>query len=249
MFNQKAYMLFYVRDRQNTAPKNTAAVAKKEASKESLATNRAIFSNRNDQVNGSASMKACSLKAPDANGTAPLRSCDQSAPAVLAQKDSNVKETRKGPPSSVEAKEILKRENVSTSLASCDKGAPAVLTQKKLNDKETQKELPSSVEVKEILKCGNGSALLKPCDLRTPAVLTQKDLNTKETLQKEVPLAQANGNVSLVKEGSKAACTVSLGKDSLLLDGSTNTQILVNLPKDGNNLKEAANSLEVSVYN
>lgn len=235
-------MLFYVRDRQNPAPKNTAAVAKKE----SLATNRAsvnIFSNRNDQVNGSASMKACSLKAPVANGTSPLRSCDQSAPAVSAQKDLNSKETPKDPPSSVEAKEILKRENGTTPLAPCDKGAPAVLTQKKLNDKETQKKLPSSVEVKEILKSGNGSALLKPCDLRAP-VLTQKDLNTKETLQKEV---------ALVKEDSKAARTILLGKDSPLMNGNTNTQILVNLPtsvaKDGNYLNEAANSLEVSVYN
>ncbi|KAJ4911130.1 Ubiquitin carboxyl-terminal hydrolase 23 [Raphanus sativus] len=249
VFNQKAYMLFYVRDRQNPAPKNTAAVAKKETSKENLATKRSslnMFSNGNDQVNGSASMKACSLKAPVANGTSPLRSCDQGAPAVLTQKDLNAKETQKDPPSSVEAKEILKRENGTTPLASCDKGAPAVLTQKKMNDKETQKELPSSVEVKEILKSGNGSALLKPCDRRAPAVLTQKDLNTKETLQKEVPLPQANGDVYLVKEGSKSACTVSLGKDSLLLDGSTNAKILVNLPKDGNNLNEAAaNSLEV----
>ncbi|KAG2310832.1 hypothetical protein Bca52824_022389 [Brassica carinata] len=82
-------------------------------------------------------------------------------------------------------------------------------------------------------------------------------LNTKETLQKEVPLPQANGDLSLVKEGSKAACTVLLRKDSPLLDGSINTQIIVNLPpvvKDGNsvdeknsvnNLNEAANSSKV----
>ncbi|KAJ0246027.1 Ubiquitin carboxyl-terminal hydrolase 23 [Hirschfeldia incana] len=223
VFNQKAYMLFYVRDRQNPAPKNTATVVKKETSKESLATNRAslnILSNRNDQVNGSASMKACSLKAPVANGKAALRSCDQGAPAVLPQKDLNAKETQKDPPSSVEAKEILKMEN--------------------------------------------GSAPSKPCDLRAPAVLTHKDLNTKETLQKEVPLPQANGEVSLVKEGSKAApaCPILIAKDSPLQGGSTKTQNLINLPtsvaKDGNsideknmvnNLNQAANSLKVNVGN
>ncbi|CAF1892453.1 hypothetical protein Bca4012_048664 [Brassica carinata] len=252
VFNQKAYMLFYVRDRQNPAPKNTVAVVNKETPRESVATNRAslnIFSSRNDQVNGSGVMKASSLKAPVANSIAPLRSCDKGSPAVLTQKDLNAKETQKDAPSIVEAKGILKRENDTEPLESCDKGAPAVLAQKDLNAKETQKELSSSVEANGILKRENGSAPLKPCDLRAPAVSTQKVLCTKETLQKEVPLPQANGEVSLVKYGSKAACTVLLGKDSLLLEGSTNTQILVNLPasaaKDGNNLKEAANSLKV----
>lgn len=247
-------MLFYVRDRQNPAPKNTVAVVNKETPRESVATNRAslnIFSSRNDQVNGSGVMKASSLKAPVANSIAPLRSCDKGSPAVLTQKDLNAKDTQKDAPSIVEAKGILKRENDTEPLESCDKGAPAVLAQKDLNAKETQKELSSSVEANGILKRENGSAPLKPCDLRAPAVSTQKVLCTKETLQKEVPLPQANGEVSLVKYGSKAACTVLLGKDSLLLEGSTNTQILVNLPasaaKDGNNLKEAANSLKVSV--
>ncbi|KAF8074413.1 hypothetical protein N665_1104s0021 [Sinapis alba] len=261
VFNQKAYMLFYVRDRQNPAPKNTVAVVKKETSKESLATNRSslnIFSNRNDQVNGSAAIKACSLKAPVANGTVPLRSFVQGAPAVLAQKDLNAKETQKDPSSSVETKEILKRENGTAPLESCDIGASAVLTQKDPTAKETQKDLPSGLEAKEILKSENGSAPSKPCDLRAPVVLTHNSLNTKETLQKEVSLPQCNGEVCLVKNGSKAASTSLPGKDSPLLDGSTDTQILVNLPtsvardknsveekNSGNNLNDAANLLKV----
>ncbi|KAL0729244.1 hypothetical protein Bca4012_025337 [Brassica carinata] len=260
VFNQKAYMLFYVRDRQNQAPKNTVAVVKKETSKDSLPTNRAslnIFSDRNDQGNGSPVMKARSLKDSVANGTASSRPCDRGAPAVLTQKDLNAKEAQKDAPSSVEEKEILERENGTEPLESCDRGAPAVLSQKDLKAKESQKELPSSVEAKEILKRENGLAPSKPCDLRDPTVLTQNGLNTKETLQKEVPLPQANGDLSLVKEGSKAACTVLLRKDSPLLDGSINTQIIVNLPpvvKDGNsvdeknsvnNLNEAANSSKV----
>ncbi|KAF8047383.1 hypothetical protein N665_3069s0004 [Sinapis alba] len=191
VFNQKAYMLFYVRDRQNPAPKNTVAVVKKETSKESLATNRSslnTFSNRNDQVNGSAAMKACSLKAPVAN-------------------DLNAKETQKDPSGSVETKEILKRGNGTSPLESCDIGAPAVLTQKDSTAKETQKDPPSSLEAKEILKRENGPAPLKPRDLRAPVFLTQNSLNTKETLQKEVSLPQCNGEVCLLKEGSKAACT------------------------------------------
>ncbi|CAH8366225.1 unnamed protein product [Eruca vesicaria subsp. sativa] len=176
VFNQKAYMLFYVRDRQTPSPKKTVAVVKKETSKESIATNRSslnIFSKSNDQVDGSAAvMKASSSNALVANGTVPpMRS---GAPAVLAQKDLN---GQKDPPSSIEAKEILKREN------GTDRGAPTALAQKNLNAKDTQNELASSVEAKEILKRANGSVPLRSC---APAVLTQKDLNAKET-QKDPP--------------------------------------------------------------
>ncbi|CAF2137235.1 BnaA02g07970D [Brassica napus] len=236
VFNQKAYMLFYVRDRQNPAPKNTVAVVNKETPRESLATNRTslnIFSSRNDQVNSSAAMKACSLKAPVANGISPLRSCERGAPAVLTQKDLNAKETQNDAPSIVEAKEILKRENGAEPLEPCAKGAPAVLAQKDLN-----KELPSSAEVKEIPNRENGSAPLKPCDLLAPSLLTQKDLNTKETLQKEAPLPQANGDVSLVKESSRAACTILLGKDSPSKEAVDVNQTL------GHQLEESATSIK-----
>ncbi|ESQ42596.1 hypothetical protein EUTSA_v10012558mg [Eutrema salsugineum] len=301
VFNQKAYMLFYVRDGQNIAPKN-AVVVNRETSKESLATNRAsliVSPKRNEQVNGSVVIRACSLDSRVANDTTPLRSCDQGAPALLSQKDINAKETQKDPPSSVEAKEILKRENVTaplkscdqgapavvtqkeaketqkdlpssveakeiltrdngtTPLSSCDQGAPAVLTQKDLNAEETQKDPPSSVEAKEILKRENGTSPLRSCVLGAPAGLTEKDLSTKETLQKEVPPPQANGEGSMVKEDSEAACAILPGKASPLLDGSANTQILVTLPTSGakaenidkktsvNNLDEHANSLKV----
>ncbi|WZY75593.1 hypothetical protein YC2023_021977 [Brassica napus] len=236
VFNQKAYMLFYVRDRQNPAPKNTVAVVNKETPRESLATNRAslnIFSSRNDQVNSSAAMKPCSLKAPVANGISPLRSCEKGAPTVLTQKDLNAKETQNDAPSIVEAKEILKRENGTEPLEPCAKGAPAVLAQKDLN-----KELPSSAEVKEIPKRENGSAPLKPCDLLAPSLLTQKDLNTKETLQKEAPLPQANGDVSLVKESSRAACAILLGKDSPIKEAVDVNQTL------GHQLEESATSIK-----
>ncbi|KAF8093823.1 hypothetical protein N665_0377s0033 [Sinapis alba] len=137
VFNQKAYMLFYVRDRQNTPPKNVAAMVKKE----SLATNRAsliISSNINDQVNGSTVMKACGLNALVANGTTPLRSCNQGAPAVFTQKDLNAKETQKDPSSSVDAKEIRERKNGKAPLKSCDLGSLV-----KENSKVTlQKEVP-----------------------------------------------------------------------------------------------------------
>ncbi|CAH8386430.1 unnamed protein product [Eruca vesicaria subsp. sativa] len=163
VFNQKAYMLFYVRDRQNTIPKNVGAMVKKEISKESIATNRAslsISSNRSDQVNGSTVMKACSLNGLVANGTAPLRSCSQGAPAVISLKDSN----------------------------------------------------------------------------------------SKETLQKELPPSHANGKGSLVKGYIKPACATLPGKVSPLLDGSTNTQVLVNLPtsiaKAENKSEESAALLE-----
>ncbi|KAF2535852.1 hypothetical protein F2Q68_00022001 [Brassica cretica] len=205
VFNQKAYMLFYVRDRQNTAPKNPVTVAKKETSKESVAVNRAsliVSSNRNDQVNGSTVIKACSLNAPVANGTAPLRACDNGSPACLTPKDANAKD----PPSSVEGKEILEGQNGTAPVKSSDQGAPAVLTQK---DKENQKDSLSSVEAKEILKMENSTAPssesrdqgapavltqkelsvvaanvtspLRSCEQGTPAVLTPKDLNAKET--------------------------------------------------------------------
>ncbi|CDY57464.1 BnaC09g33510D [Brassica napus] len=219
VFNQKAYMLFYVRDRQNTAPKNPVTVAKKETSKESVAVNRAsliVSSNRNDQVNGSTVIKACSLNAPVANGTAPLRACDNGSPACLTPKDANAKD----PPSSVEGKEILEGKNGTAPVKSSDQGAPAVLTQK---DKDNQKDSMSS---------------------------------------KEESLPQANGEGSLVKEDSTAACTMIPGKASPLLDGSTNTQILVNLPtsvakaensvdekNSANNLNESDTSLKVSVKN
>ena len=313
-------MLFYVRDRQNTAPKNPVTVAKKETSKESVAVNRTsliVSSNRNDQVNGSTVIKACSLNATVANGTAPLRACDKGSPACLTPKDVNAKdppssvegkeilegqngtapvksndqgapavliqkdkENPKDPLSSVEAKEILKMENstappsksrdqgapavltqkelsvaanVTSPLRSCEQGAPAVLTPKDLNAKETQTNPPSSVERKENLE--------RPCDVGAPVVLTQKDLiNNNKTLQKEESLPQANGEGSLVKEDSKAACTMMPGKASPLLDDSTNTQILVNLPtslgkaensvdekKSANNLNESDTSLKVSV--
>ncbi|CAH2069578.1 unnamed protein product [Thlaspi arvense] len=269
VFNQKAYMLFYVRDGQNIAPKNAVPVVKKEISKESLATSRAssiIPSIRNDKVNGSV-IKACSFDTLVANGTPLLRPCDQGAPAVLTQKDLNPKETQNGSPSCVEAKEIVKREtgtaplrscdqgtpavltpnnlnpketqncspsnviakreNGTSPLRSCDQGAPAVLTQKDLNAKETQKDLPSSVEAKEILKRENGTAILRSCDLGAPAGLTQKDLDTKETLQKEVPLPQANGEGSLLKEKSQAVCAILPEKNCV------------------NNLDEPSNSLKV----
>ncbi|CAG7910355.1 unnamed protein product [Brassica rapa] len=290
VFNQKAYMLFYVRDRQNTAPKNPVTVAKKETSKESVAVNRAsliVSSNRNDQVNGSTVIKACSLNATVANGTAPLRACDKGSPACLTPKDVNAKD----PPSSVEGKEILEGQNGTASVKSSDQGAPAVLIQK---DKETQKDSPSSVEAKENLKMENSTAppsesrdqgapavltqkelsvvaanvtsplrsceqgapavltpkdlnaketqtnppssverkenVERPCDVGSPVVLTQRDLINTKTLHKEESLPQANGEGSLVKEDSKAACTMIPGKASPLLDNSTNTQILVNLP-------------------
>ncbi|WZZ90006.1 hypothetical protein YC2023_118585 [Brassica napus] len=315
VFNQKAYMLFYVRDRQNTAPKNPVTVAKKETSKESVAVNRAsliVSSNRNDQVNGSTVIKACSLNAPVANGTAPLRACDNGSPACLTPKDANAKD----PPSSVEGKEILEGKNGTAPVKSSDQGAPAVLTQK---DKDNQKDSMSSVEAKENLKMENSSAPpsesrdqgapavltqkelsvvaanvtspLRPCEQGDPAVLTPKDLNAKETQtnppssverkenlerpcdvgapvvltqkdlinnKKEESLPQANGEGSLVKEDSTAACTMIPGKASPLLDGSTNTQILVNLPtsvakaensvdekNSANNLNESDTSLKV----
>ncbi|CDY55010.1 BnaA10g29360D [Brassica napus] len=224
VFNQKAYMLFYVRDRQNTAPKNPVTVAKKETSKESVAVNRTsliVSSNRNDQVNGSTVIKACSLNATVANGTAPLRACDKGSPACLTPKDVNAKD----PPSSVEGKEILEGQNGTAPVKSKN--------------------------------------LERPCDVGAPVVLTQKDLiNNNKTLQKEESLPQANGEGSLVKEDSKAACTMMPGKASPLLDDSTNTQILVNLPtslgkaensvdekKSANNLNESDTSLKVSVKN
>lgn len=207
MFDQKAYMLFYVRDRQNAVPKNAVPLVKKETSKESLALNRAsliVSSNIKDHGNGSTVIKECALDALVANGSAPLKSCDLSAPAVLSQKDLNAKETQKNPISSVEAKETLKMEN--------------------------------------------GSVPLKTCDLAAPTVLIQKDLNTKATFQKEVSLPQANGERSLAKEDSKAARPILPGKVSPFLDGSTNVQILVNLPTSG---AKAENSVEEknSVYN
>ncbi|KAG5403682.1 hypothetical protein IGI04_009801 [Brassica rapa subsp. trilocularis] len=115
-------------------------------------------------------------------------------------------------------------------LRSCDQGAPAVFNQKDLNAKETQKDPLSSVDAKEILKRENGAAPLKSCGLSATAVLSQKDSNSKENLQKELPLSQANGEGSLVKEKMKAACATLPGKASPLLDGSRNAQILVNLP-------------------
>ncbi|CAN6812506.1 unnamed protein product [Brassica oleracea] len=175
VFNQNAYMLFYVRDRQNTAPKNVVPMVKKE----SLPTARAsviISSNGNDQVSGSTVMKASILNGLGAKGRAPLRSCDQGAPAVFNRKDLNAKETQKDPPSSVDAKEILKREN--------------------------------------------GAAPLKSCGLSATAVIFQRVSNARENLQKELPLSQANGEGSLVKEKIKAACATLPGKP----------QILVNLP-------------------
>ncbi|CAE6246580.1 unnamed protein product [Arabidopsis arenosa] len=146
VFNQKAYMLFYVRDRQNAVPKNSVPVVKKETSKESFATNRAsliVSSNIKDQVNGSTVIKECGFDALVANGLAPLKSCDPSAPAVLTQKDINAIETQNNLISSVEAKEILKMENGSAAVKTCDLAAPTVLVQKDLNTKETlQKEVP-----------------------------------------------------------------------------------------------------------
>ncbi|BAB08869.1 unnamed protein product [Arabidopsis thaliana] len=213
VFNQKAYMLFYVRDRQNAVPKNSVPVVKKE----SFATNRAsliVASNIKDQVNGSTVIKECGFGALVANGLAPLKSCGPSTPAVLTQKD--------------------------------------------LNAKETQNNAISNVEAKEILETENGSAPVKTCDLAAPTVLVQKDLNTKEIFQKEVPLPQANGEGSLVKEDSKAACLILPEKVSPHLDGSANAQTLVKLPTLGpkaensveeknslNNLNEPANSLKV----
>ncbi|KAJ0266835.1 hypothetical protein HA466_0007630 [Hirschfeldia incana] len=299
VFNQKAYMLFYVRDRQNTIPKNPVTVAKKETSKESVAGNRAsliISSNRSDLVNGSTVIKACSLNAPVANGTAPLRACDKGSPACLTQKDVNGKETQKDPSSSVEAKEILNGQNGAAPVKASDQGAPAVLIQK---DKESQKDSLSSVEAKEIPKMENSAApagscdqgapavlthkdsnalvanvisplrscdqgapvltpkdsdakktqtdtpssveakenLERPCDIGAPAVLTQKDLNNNKN---EESLPQANGG-SLVKEDSKAACTILPGKATPLLDDSANTQILATLPTP---VANAANSVD-----
>ncbi|CAH8358701.1 unnamed protein product [Eruca vesicaria subsp. sativa] len=308
VFNQKAYMLFYVRDRQNTAPKNPVTVAKKETPKESVAMNRASLitsTNRNDQVNSSTVMKACSLNAPVANGIAPLRACDKGAPACLTQIDVNAKENQKDdPPSSVEAKENLKEQNGTAPVTSNDQGAPAVLTQK---DKENQKDSPSSADAKEIPKMENCTApsescdqdasavltpkdltaqetqtdppscveakenLKRPCDVGASAVLTQIDLNNDNTLEKEESLPHANGEItrpeshpqasgegSLVKEDSKAACTILPGEGAPLLDDSTNTQILVNLPtsvakaqsridenNSASNLNEADTSLKV----
>lgn len=246
-------MLFYVRDRQNAAPKNAVPVVNKDISKESLAPNRApliISSNLKDQVNGSAVIRKCGLDALVANGSAPFKSCDLGAPAVLTQ-GLNAKEIQKNPLSNGEAKESLKRENDSVPLKACDLVAP-----KDLNTKETlQKEVPLPQGKRE-----NGSGPLKTCDPVPLPVLTQKDLNTKETLQKEIPLPQANREGFLVKEDSKAACAVLPGKVSPLLDGSTNPHIFVNLPtsaaeakssvdKDNsvNNLSEPANLLKVSV--
>ncbi|KAF8102548.1 hypothetical protein N665_0198s0248 [Sinapis alba] len=280
VFNQKAYMLFYVRDRKNTSPKNPVTVAKKEASKESVAINRAsliISSNRNDQVNGSTVIKACNLNSSVANGTAPLRACDNGAPACLTQKDVSGKETRKDLPSSVEAKEILKGQNGTAPVKSSDQDAAAVLSQKDSNAKENQKDPPTSVEAKEILKMENSAApsescdqgapavmiqkysnaketqtdppssveakenLKRPCDAGAPAALTQKDLNNNKTLQKEESLPQAYGEGSLVKEDSKAAFTMIPGKASPLMDGNTNTQVLVNLPTS---VAKAENSVD-----
>ncbi|KAL1217538.1 Ubiquitin carboxyl-terminal hydrolase 23 [Cardamine amara subsp. amara] len=256
VFDQKAYMLFYVRDRQNAAPKNAVPAVNKDISKESLATNKAsliISSNLRDQVNGSSVLKKCGLNALVTNGSAPLKSCDLGTPTVLTQ-GLNAKETQKNPLSSVEAKESLKRENGSVPLKTCDLAAPTFLTQKDLNTKETlQKEVPLPQAKRE-----NGSGSVKSCDLVPPPVLSQKDLNTKETLQKEAPLSQANGEGSLVKEDPKAACEILPGKVSPLLDGSTNAQVFVNLPTSAakaersvdeensvNNLSKPANSLKV----
>ncbi|CAN8248417.1 unnamed protein product [Cochlearia groenlandica] len=260
VFNQKAYMLFYVRDRHNTVPKNTSSVVTKGNSKEILATNRAplvIPSAIKDQVNGSRVTKACGLDALVTNGPAPLKSCELVVPAGLAQKDLNGEGTQKIPPSVVEAKEISKRETVSAPLESCDLGAPLVLNREDLNAKETQKYSPSIVETIAILKRGYGSASFKSCDV-APPVITPKVFNIKETLQKEVLLPQANGEVSLVKEVSEAACAVLPEQASPVLDSSTSTQVLVNLPTSGaetessvdekksvNNLNENPNQLMV----
>ncbi|KAL0735036.1 hypothetical protein Bca4012_011246 [Brassica carinata] len=273
VFNQKAYMLFYVRDRQNTAPKNPVTVAKKETNKESVAVASLIISsNRNDHVDGSTVIKASSLNAPVANGTAPLRACDKGAPACLTQKDVNGKETQKDPPSSVEAKENPKGQNGTSS----DQGAPDVSSQKDINAKENQKDPPSSVEAKEILKMENSAAPSESCDQGAPAVMTQKDSNAKEihtntpssveakenlerpcdvggpavlthkdiinnkTLQKEESLSQANGERSLVKEDSKAACTILPGTTSV-----ANAANSVDEKNSTNNLNEPDTSLKV----
>ncbi|CAA7049730.1 unnamed protein product [Microthlaspi erraticum] len=225
VFNQNAYMLFYVRDRQNATPKNAVTVVKKETAKDSVATNR------NDKVDSSTDVKACSVDALVANGRPPLRSCGQGAPAVSTQKDLNAKEIQKGPSSGMDAKEILPRGNGTSLLRPCDQGAPSVLTQKDENAKETHED-----SLKEIVTGDNGTTPLRSCALGAPAGLTQRDLNAKETLQKEMPLSQAKEEESL---------------------GKANTQILVNLPTSGasaedsvekknsvDNLDEPANSLE-----
>lgn len=112
-------MLFYVRDRQNTAPKNAAAMVKKE----SLAINRApmvITSNRNDRVSGSTVMKASSLNGLGANGTTPLRSCNQGAAAAgISQRESNSKENlqKELPPSQANGEGSLVKENIKAASA------------------------------------------------------------------------------------------------------------------------------------
>uniref|UniRef100_A0A1J3IK99 Ubiquitin carboxyl-terminal hydrolase n=1 Tax=Noccaea caerulescens TaxID=107243 RepID=A0A1J3IK99_NOCCA len=270
VFNQKAYMLFYVRDRQNTAPKNAVTVVKKETAKDSLSINR------NDKVNGSTDIKACSLDALVANGTPLLRSCGQGAPAVFSHKDLNAKDTEKGRPSIMEAKEILQRENGTAPLKSGDQGAPAVFTQKDLSAKVIQRDPSNSMEAKEILTRENGTSPLRSCDQGAPSVLTQKDLNAKETQKdslKEIvtgdngtrPLRSCdlgapagltqrdlNAKETLQKE---LPLSQAKGEESL---GKANTQILVNLPTSGasaensvdqknsvKNLDESANSLKV----
>ncbi|XP_010536980.1 PREDICTED: ubiquitin carboxyl-terminal hydrolase 23 [Tarenaya hassleriana] len=65
VFDQKAYMLFYVRDRKNAAPKNAAAIVLKDSSRGSFAANSAssLFPSNSGQVNGSTDIKSCILDA------------------------------------------------------------------------------------------------------------------------------------------------------------------------------------------
>ncbi|CAN8253132.1 unnamed protein product [Cochlearia groenlandica] len=146
VFDQKAYMLFYVRDRQNPVPKITAAMPKKDISKESVSVNKAslvLSPNRNGQVNGSTMTKASGLGAVVSSSTVPLKPYEVRAPSALSLKGSNDKEAQKDVPSSAEAKNKLKRDNWAAPLKPCNLGAPNVLVNKDLNTKETfQKEVP-----------------------------------------------------------------------------------------------------------
>ncbi|XP_010545453.1 PREDICTED: ubiquitin carboxyl-terminal hydrolase 23-like [Tarenaya hassleriana] len=68
VFDQKAYMLFYVLERKNAAPKTVAAIVPKDRSGGSLATNRtsSLFPSSSREVNSSAVIKSCDVDASTA---------------------------------------------------------------------------------------------------------------------------------------------------------------------------------------
>ncbi|KFK40800.1 hypothetical protein AALP_AA2G042900 [Arabis alpina] len=235
VFNQKAYMLFYVRDRQNAALKNAVTVLKKEVPKESLATTKAsliIPSNIKDQGNDSTVLKSGGFNALVVNGSAsaPLKSCDLGAPAVLTQEILYAKETQKNPPTSVEANEILKGDNGSAPLKL---GAPAVLSQNDFNTKENL-----SKEVRTPLGNGEGSMLQEEskgaCSILPGKALPLLNGSTNPQTFVSLPTSEPKAEINLDEKNSAN----SLKVESVSIGNSSVVQT------SGHQLKESATSTE-----